>query len=63
MIHDLIDMRTARYRRDRGSVRPELERDRARTTVLKISEFGIMEMTRRLRDQHAHESLHRLSDL
>ena len=47
VIHDLIDMRTARHRRaieDRFA--QNLERDRARTTVLKISEFGIMEMTR-----------------
>ncbi|MDG2201161.1 MAG: Rne/Rng family ribonuclease [Phycisphaerales bacterium] len=47
VINDLIDMRHMRHRRqveDRFAL--NLERDRARTTVLKISEFGIMEMTR-----------------
>ena len=47
LIHDLIDMRMQRHRRtveDRFA--ENLERDRARTTILKISEFGILEMTR-----------------
>ena len=47
IIHDLIDMRMQRHRRtveDRFA--ENLERDRARTTILKISEFGILEMTR-----------------
>ena len=47
VIHDLIDMRNARHRRTvEERFTENLERDRARTTVLKISEFGIMEMTR-----------------
>tara|TARA_B100001059_G_scaffold236793_1_gene290431 strand:- start:7462 stop:10095 length:2634 start_codon:yes stop_codon:yes gene_type:complete len=47
IIHDLIDMRHASHRKtveDRYS--ENLKRDRARTTILKISEFGILEMTR-----------------
>ena len=47
VINDLIDMRHMRHRRDvEERFTLNLERDRARTTVLKISEFGIMEMTR-----------------
>ena len=47
IIHDLIDMRHASHRKtveDRYT--ENLKRDRARTTILKISEFGILEMTR-----------------
>ena len=47
IIHDLIDMRHASHRKtveDRYA--ENLKRDRARTTILKISEFGILEMTR-----------------
>lgn len=47
VINDLIDMRHMRHRRQvEDRFNRNLERDRARTTVLKISEFGIMEMTR-----------------
>ena len=47
VINDLIDMRHMRHRRQvEERFAQNLERDRARTTVLKISEFGIMEMTR-----------------
>ena len=47
VINDLIDMRHMRHRRQvEDRFNHNLERDRARTTVLKISEFGIMEMTR-----------------
>jgi len=47
VINDLIDMRHMRHRRQvEDRFAQNLERDRARTTVLKISEFGIMEMTR-----------------
>ena len=47
IIHDLIDMRHARHRKmveDR--YQENLKRDRARSTILNISEFGILEMTR-----------------
>ena len=47
VIHDLIDMRQSKHRRaveDRYT--ENLKRDRARSTILKISEFGILEMTR-----------------
>ncbi|MBM43994.1 MAG: hypothetical protein CMJ36_03140 [Phycisphaerae bacterium] len=47
IIHDLIDMRMQRHRRTvEERFAENLERDRARTTILKISEFGILEMTR-----------------
>jgi ribonuclease E len=47
IINDLIDMRSMRNRRlieDR--FRQNLKRDRARTTTLRISDFGVIEMTR-----------------
>ncbi len=47
VINDLIDMRHQRHRRKvEERFTHNLERDRARTTTLKISEFGILEMTR-----------------
>ncbi|MCH2133631.1 MAG: translation initiation factor IF-2 N-terminal domain-containing protein [Phycisphaerales bacterium] len=47
VINDLIDMRHARHRRDvEDRFTENLKRDRARSTILKISEFGILEMTR-----------------
>ncbi len=47
VINDLIDMRHQRHRRQvEDRFTQNLERDRARTTTLKISEFGILEMTR-----------------
>ncbi|MBG83777.1 MAG: hypothetical protein CMJ40_04425 [Phycisphaerae bacterium] len=47
IIHDLIDMRHASHRKTVEERYAEnLKRDRARTTILKISEFGILEMTR-----------------
>lgn len=47
VVNDLIDMRSFKHRRlieDR--FRENLKRDRARTTIAPISEFGILEMTR-----------------
>lgn len=47
IVNDLIDMRMHKHRRlieDRFV--QNLKRDRARTTVLRISEFGLLEMTR-----------------
>lgn len=47
IIHDLIDMRVPRHRRQiEDRFRINLASDRAKTTVLRISEFGIAEMTR-----------------
>ncbi len=47
IINDLIDMRPTRNRRKiEDRVRENLKRDRAKSTALKISEFGILEMTR-----------------
>ncbi|MEE2908046.1 MAG: translation initiation factor IF-2 N-terminal domain-containing protein [Planctomycetota bacterium] len=47
IIHDLIDMRHIRHRKAvEDRYQENLKRDRARSTILKISEFGILEMTR-----------------
>ena len=47
IINDLIDMRIMRNRRRvEDSMRDNLKRDRAKTLPLKISELGILEMTR-----------------
>lgn len=58
IINDLIDMRDSRHRRKiEQRMRDRLKRDRARTTILPISQFGILEMTRQ-RMRGSHESLH-----
>jgi ribonuclease E len=47
VICDLIDMRSAKHRRDiEDRLKKNLARDRAKTTVSQISEFGIVELTR-----------------
>jgi ribonuclease E len=47
IIHDLIDMRYQRHRRAiEERFEGNLKRDRARSTILRISEFGLVEMTR-----------------
>lgn len=47
IINDLIDMRSPKHRRDvQERLINTLRKDRARTTILPISEFGILEMTR-----------------
>lgn len=47
IVNDLIDMRHGRNRRAiEERFRENLKRDRARTTVLRISDFGLVEMTR-----------------
>ncbi|MFN5495653.1 MAG: ribonuclease E/G, partial [bacterium] len=47
VICDLIDMRSAKHRRDiEERLKKNLSRDRAKTTVSQISEFGIVELTR-----------------
>ncbi len=47
VINDLIDMRHASHRKDiEQRMFDRLKRDRARTTTLAISQFGILEMTR-----------------
>jgi ribonuclease E len=58
VINDLIDMRSAQHRKDiENRVKERLRRDRAKSTVLQISEFGILEMTRQ-RMRPSHESIH-----
>lgn len=58
IINDLIDMRDLKRRRDiEQRFKERLKRDRARTTVLQISAFGILEMTRQ-RNRASHESQH-----
>ncbi|MFO0826658.1 MAG: translation initiation factor IF-2 N-terminal domain-containing protein [Phycisphaerales bacterium] len=47
IINDLIDMRAPKHRRDiEDRFREALRRDRAKSTLLPISEFGVIEMTR-----------------
>jgi len=58
VINDLIDMRHASHRKDiENRFKERLKRDRAKSTVLPISEFGIVEMTRQ-RMRASHESVH-----
>lgn len=58
VINDLIDMRIAKHRKDiENRFRERLKRDRARSTTLPISSFGILEMTRQ-RMRGSHESVH-----
>jgi len=47
IVNDFIDMRHESHRRQvEDAMRNALRRDRARTKILRISEFGIIEMTR-----------------
>src|SRR5207245_5844862 len=47
IVNDFIDMRDEKHRRGvERAMREAVKRDRARTKVLKISPFGIIEMTR-----------------
>ena len=47
IVNDFIDMRDERHRRDvERALRDAVKRDRARTKLLKMSAFGIIEMTR-----------------
>jgi ribonuclease E len=47
IVNDFIDMRDEKHRRGvERAMRDAVRRDRARTKVLKISQFGIIEMTR-----------------
>jgi ribonuclease E len=47
IVNDLIDMRSSKHRRDiEARLDSNLARDRAKTTTLEISDFGIVEMTR-----------------
>ncbi len=61
VVADLIDMRSAKHRRDiEERVRLHLRKDRAKSTVAPISEFGIMELTRQrmrpsMRKTHYHD--------
>lgn len=58
VINDLIDMRHASHRKDiEQRFRDRMKRDRSRSTLLPISEFGILEMTRQ-RMRGSHESVH-----
>lgn len=58
VICDLIDMRNLSNRKAvENRFRERLKRDRARSTILPISSFGILEMTRQ-RMRGSHESVH-----
>jgi len=56
IVNDLIDMRSHKNRRAiEERVRDNLKRDRAKSTALRISDFGVLEMTR----QRMRPSLHK----
>jgi ribonuclease E len=58
VVNDLIDMRRSEHRKDiENRFKERMKRDRAKTTVLQISEFGILELTRQ-RMRPSHESTH-----
>jgi ribonuclease E len=58
VVNDLIDMRSLKHRREiEGKFKELLKRDRARTTLEQISQFGILEMTRQ-RMRGSYESVH-----
>ncbi|MFO0859894.1 MAG: Rne/Rng family ribonuclease [Phycisphaerales bacterium] len=58
VVNDLIDMRSLAHRKEIESrFRERLKRDRARTTISTISQFGILEMTRQ-RMRASAESVH-----
>src|SRR5204863_5344854 len=47
IVNDFIDMRDERHRRGvERALRDAVRRDRARTKILRISQFGLIEMTR-----------------
>src|SRR5439155_7289661 len=47
IVNDFIDMREDKHRRHvERALRDAVERDRARTKILRISQFGLIEMTR-----------------
>jgi ribonuclease E len=58
IINDLIDMRSAKHRREvENRFKDLLKKDRAKSTLETISDFGILEMTRQ-RMRGSQESLH-----
>ncbi len=58
VVNDLIDMRSAKHRREvENRFKELLKKDRARSTVAPISPFGILEMTRQ-RMRGSQESMH-----
>src|SRR6185436_6107554 len=47
IVNDFIDMRDEKHRRGVAkALRDAIKRDRSRTKIIKISQFGIIEMTR-----------------
>jgi len=64
IVNDLIDMRSSKHRREiEDRLKKHFQKDRAKTTVSQISEFGIVEMTRQrmrpsLRKTHYMECPH-----
>lgn len=56
--NDFIDMRQLKHRRElEARMKDNLKKDRARSTIGTVSEFGILEMTRQ-RMRASHESQH-----
>ncbi|MGL5095117.1 MAG: Rne/Rng family ribonuclease, partial [Planctomycetia bacterium] len=60
IVNDFIDMRDERHRRSvEGALRDAMKRDRARTKVLRMSQFGMIEMTRQRIRPSLRRSLYR----
>lgn len=58
IVNDLIDMRSSRHRREiEERLQQSLRHDRAKTTTLEISDFGIIEMTRQRMRPGLHKAL------
>lgn len=58
IVNDLIDMRSSRHRREiEERLQQNLRHDRAKTTTLEISDFGIVEMTRQRMRPGLHKAL------
>src|SRR5262249_10203563 len=59
IVNDFIDMREERHKRAvEKALRTALKRDRARIKVLKMSAFGIIEMTRQRQQQSLKRSVY-----
>ncbi|MFM1936244.1 MAG: Ribonuclease, partial [Planctomycetota bacterium] len=59
IVNDLIDMRSSKHRREiEARLESNLRRDRAKTTTLDISDFGIVEMTRQRMRPGLHKGMY-----
>src|SRR5262249_49853034 len=59
IVNDFIDMRDEKHRRGvEKALRDAVKRDRARTKILRMSQFGIIEMTRQRQQQSLKRSVY-----